>query len=141
MIGLLLGLVLISWFFGRTKGLIGGFGGGLIGAFVLVGMARTAGNGELAALFTPGELASSALTLALLGAAFALIAPYATAVASLGWGAGALLAVVAVLPTNDAAYAISLVLHAMGAACVACLARRCTATGAAKQPPPRIPLG
>ena len=127
MIGLLFGAFLISWILGRSRGLIGGLGGGLIGAFVLAGMARTARNGDLAALYTPGELASSALILALLGAVLAFIVPYATAMASLGWGAGALLAVVATLPTNDAVYALPLVLHAVGAACVVYVARVRTA--------------
>lgn len=123
MIGLLFGAFLLSWALGRSRGIIGGLGGGFIGAFMLAGMARTASNGELAALYTPGELASSALPLVLLGAVLALVAPYATAAASLGWGAGAVLAVVATLPTDDAAYALPLIVHAVGATCVVYVAR------------------
>lgn len=68
MIGLLLGLVLLSWFFGRHRGRIGGLAGGFVGAFVLAGIGRTAGSGELAALYTPAELASATLPVTLLGA-------------------------------------------------------------------------
>ncbi len=88
MIGALVGLLLLSWLFGRTRRLLGGLGGGFIGALVLTGMARTARNGELAALFTPGELASAALVIPAVAALLALIAPYATGIASPGWSAG-----------------------------------------------------
>jgi hypothetical protein len=123
MIGLLLGLVLLSWIFGRSRGLIGGLAGGFVGASVLAGMVRAAASGELAALYTPAELASSILPVTLLGAVMALIAPYAAGVASLAWGAGALLAAIAVSPTGEAAYIVPLVLHAAGAAALVCLAR------------------
>jgi hypothetical protein len=120
MIGLLLGLVLLSWIFGRTEGLIGGLTGGFVGAFVFAGMVRTAASGELAALYTPAELASNVLPVTLAGALMALIAPYTTAVVSLAWAAGAVLAAIAVSGADEAAYIIPLVLHA---ACAASLVR------------------
>ena len=84
MIGLLLGLVLLSWIFGRNRGLIGGLAGGFVGAFVLAGMARTASHGELAAFYTPAELASSVLPVTLAGAVVGLIAPHAAVVVRVG---------------------------------------------------------
>lgn len=123
MIGLLIGLLLVSCLFGRTRALLGSLAGGFLGALVLVGMARTAAIGELPALYSPAELASSVVPVLVVAAVLALVAPYAIEFASFGWGAGALLAAVAAPRTGDAAYMFPLVLHAGGAAIAGWLAR------------------
>jgi len=123
MMSLLVALLVLYLVCGRTRGLLGGLVGGFLGAFVLVGMATTARNGELAALYTPSELASSAVPVAVVAAAFALVAPYATGVAALGWAAGALLAAIAAPRTGDAIYILPLAVHVIAATAVATLAR------------------
>jgi hypothetical protein len=123
MIPLLVVLLLLSWVFGRTEALLGGLVGGFLGALVLTGMASTTGNGELASLYGPVQLASTAIPVAAVAALLALVAPYATGFAALGWGAGALLAAVAAPRTGQAMYILPLAAHALAAATVVCLAR------------------
>jgi hypothetical protein len=55
MIGMLVALMLLSWIFGRTRGLIGGLAGGFVGALVVAGMTAATSNGELAALYSPDD--------------------------------------------------------------------------------------
>ena len=124
MIGMLVGLLLLSWVFGRTRGLVGALAGGFLGALVLAGMVSTAGDGDLVALYSPGRLASTAVPVAVVAALLALIVPYATAFASLGWAVGALLATIAATRTGQAVYVVPLAVHLLGAAAVVCLARR-----------------
>jgi hypothetical protein len=123
MILLLAGLLLLSWVFGRTKGLLEGLAGGFLGALVLTGMASTTGNGELAILYSPAQLASTAVPVAAVAGLLALVAPYATGFASLGWAAGALLAAVAAPRTGQAMYVLPFAVHALAATAVVCLAR------------------
>jgi hypothetical protein len=131
MIGLLVALFLLWCIFGRTRGLLGGLAGGFIGALVLAGMARTAASGDLPALYTPAELASSALLMAVVGTGLALVAPYATAFASLGWGTGALLAGLGLPWGDQGAYALALIVHILVAAGIVSLSRwRAAALGA-----------
>ena len=124
MIGVLVGVLLLSWVCGRTRGLLGGLAGGFLGALVLAGMVSTAGDGDLAALYSPGRLAYTAVPVAVVAAALALVAPYATGFASLGWGGGALLATIAATHTGQAVYVVPLAVHLLAAAVVVCLARR-----------------
>jgi protein involved in polysaccharide export with SLBB domain len=77
MIGMLVALMLLSWIFGRTRGLIGGLAGGFVGALVVAGMTAATSNGELAALYSPGRLAWVAVPAAVVAAVLALVAPYA----------------------------------------------------------------
>lgn len=123
MIGLLAGLIALSWLFRRTRGLLGALAGGFLGALVLTGMASTAGSGELAALYSPDELLVAAFAVAAVAAVLALVTPYATGFACLGWGAGALLAAVAAPRTGQAIYMLPLAAHVTAAAAVVCLAR------------------
>lgn len=142
MIGLLVGLLLLSMVFGRTKGLPGGIVGGFVGALVLVGMARTAHKGELGALYSPAELASAAFPVSVVAAVLALIAPYATGVAALGWAAGAALAALAAPRTGQAIYILPLAVHILAAVAVGSLARwrttaLCPDPGLPDRRPPR----
>lgn len=121
MIGLLVGLLLLSWIFG-TRDLLGGLVGAFIGALVLVGIASTARNAELAVLYSPAELASAAVPVAVVAAVLALVVPYATPFASLGWAAGAVLAAVAAPPTGQAIYVLPLALHVLAALAVGSVA-------------------
>lgn len=123
MIVVLVGLLLLSGICGRTRGLFGGLVGGFLGALVLTGMASTASNGDLASLYSPTELASTAVPAAVVAAVLALVVPYATGIASFGWGAGALLAAVAAFRTGDAIYILPLAVHVVAAAAVVSLAR------------------
>ena len=123
MIGLLVGLLLLSWVFGRSRGLLGGLVGGFLGVLVLTGMASTASDGELAALYSPGQLAVAAASIAVVAAAIALIAPYATGFACVGWGAGALLAAFAAPRTGEVVYILPLATHVLAATAVAGLAK------------------
>lgn len=122
MIGLLIGLLLLSCTFGRTKGLLGGLVGGFLGALVLTGMATTAHRGELAALYSPDQLLAGALSMAAVAAVLALVAPYATSFWSLCWGAGALLAAVAAVRAGQVIYILPLAAHVLAATAVMCLA-------------------
>ena len=122
MIGLLVGLLLLSWVFGPTRGLLGGLVGGSLGTLVLIGMASTASNGELAALYTPLQLASAVVPVAIVAGVLALVVPYATAFASLGWAAGALLGAIAAPATDQAMYLLPFAVHVVAAAAVMCLA-------------------
>lgn len=74
MIGMLVALMLLSWIFGRTRGLIGGLAGGFVGALVVAGMTAATSNGELAALYSPGRLAWVAVPAAVVAAVLALVA-------------------------------------------------------------------
>ena len=123
MIALLVGLLLLSWVLGRTRGLFGGLVGAFIGALVMTGMASTARSAELAALYSPAHLASSAVPVFLVAAVLALVVPNVTAFASLGWGAGALLGLVVAAQTGQAIYVLPFAIHALAAAAVVCLAR------------------
>ena len=124
MIGVVVGVLLLSWVFGRTRGLLGGLAGGFLGALVLTGMISTAGDGELATIYSPGRLASTAVPLAVVAAVLALLAPHATGFASLGWAVGALVSTIAVTRTGQAVYVLPLAVHLLAAAVVVCLARR-----------------
>jgi hypothetical protein len=123
MIGLLVALFLLWCIFGRTRGLLGGLAGGFIGALVLTGMARTAASGDLPALYSPGQLASSALLMATVAAVLALVSPYAIGLAACAWGAGALLATLALPWTDQGMYALACIVHVFAALAVGCLAR------------------
>lgn len=124
MIPLLVGLIFLSWVFGRTRGLLGGLAGGFLGALVLTGMASTTSNGELATLYSPGRLAAAAVPVTAAAAVLALVAPFATGIASLGWAAGALLAAVAASRTGQDMFVLPLAVHVIAASAVVCLARR-----------------
>ena len=124
MIALLVGLFLLSWISGRARGLLGGLVGGFLGALVLTGMATAASRGDLAGMYSPGDLASNAIAVAVVAAPLAAVVPYATGFASMGWGAGALLAAIAAARTGQVAYVVPLAAHLLAAAAVVCLARR-----------------
>lgn len=121
MIGLVVGLILLSWVVGRGRGLLGGLVGGFVGVLVLTGMARTASSGELAALYGPQQLASTAVPVAVVAAVLALVAPYVVGFASLGWAMGAFLAALAAPRTGEAV--LPLAVHILAAGVVVCLAR------------------
>ena len=124
MIGFLVGLLLLFWIFGRTRGVLSGLAGGFLGALVLIGMANTAGNGDLTALYSPGQLLAAAASMAAVAAVLALVIPYATGFACVGWAAGAVLAAVVAPSTGQAIYILPLAAHVLAAAAVVCLARR-----------------
>jgi hypothetical protein len=119
----IVGALLLWLVFGRTRGMLGGLVGGFIAALVLAGMVTTTLAGALAALHSPGRLAYAAAPLTAVAAGLALIVPYATGVAALGWGAGALLAALAATRTGQAAYVLPLAVHVLAAATVAGVAR------------------
>lgn len=121
--GVLVALLVLSWILGRTKGLLGALVGGFVGALALIGMATTASNGDLAALQSPVELASSILPLTVLAAVLALVVPYATGVAALAWAAGALLAAIAAARNGQAIYMLPFTVHVLAAAAVVSVAR------------------
>jgi hypothetical protein len=124
MIGLLVGLLILSGVFSRTRGgLLGGLVGGLLGALVVAGMTSTTSNGELPVLYSPEQLASTAVPVAITAAVLALVMPYAIGFASLGWAVGALLAALAAPRTGQAAYVVPLAVHVVAAGLVMCLAR------------------
>lgn len=120
-------LLLLSWVFGRTRGLLGGLVGAFVGALVVAGMADTASNGDLAALYSPQQLASTAVPLAIVAAVLALVAPFAIGFAAFGWAVGALLAAMAAPRTGQAVYVLPLAVHFVAGAAVVCLARWRTA--------------
>ena len=124
MIAVLVGLLLLSWVLGRTEGLFGGLVGTFIGALVMTGMASTARSAELADLYSPAHLASTAAPVFLVAAVLALVVPYVAAFASLGWGAGALFGLVGAAQTGQAVYVLPFTVHALAAAAVVGLARR-----------------
>ncbi len=66
---------------------------------------------------------STAVPVAVVAAALALVVPYATGFASLGWGAGALLAAIAATRTGQAMYVLPFVVHVLAAVAVVRLAR------------------
>lgn len=123
MIALLVGLLFLSWVFGRTRGLLGRLVGAFLGSLVVAGMASTTRDGDLAALYSPEQLASAVVPLAIIAAVLALVAPYAIGFAALGWAVGALLAAVAAPGTGQAVYVLPLAVHFVSAAAVVCLAR------------------
>lgn len=123
MIGVLVGLLLVSWVVGRSRGLLGGLVGGFVGALVLTGMASTARTGELGALYGPLELASTVLPVTVVAAFLAVVVPNATRVAAFGWAAGALLAALAAPRTGQAPYVLPLAGHVIAAAAIIRLAR------------------
>jgi hypothetical protein len=124
MTGLIVGAALLWLLVGRPRGMVGGAVGGVIAALVLTGMVSTVGNGELADLHRPGQLAAAAVPLGTVAIGLAIVAPYATGVAAAGWATGALLAAVAAPGTGQAAYVLPLAVHVLAAAAVLCLARR-----------------
>lgn len=128
MIGPFVSLVLLSWLFGRTKGLFGALIGGFLGAAVLTGMTSTAGS-ELTELYSPDQLLTAALSMAVVAAVLALIAPYATGFACVGWGAGALLAAVAACRMGAPLYALAFGAHILAAADAAYISKRRAAAG------------
>ncbi|MDP8969948.1 MAG: hypothetical protein M3N52_05545 [Actinomycetota bacterium] len=73
-----------------------------------MGIARTAGDGEFAVLYSPGQLASSAVPVVVVDAVLALVAPYAIRFFSLGWAVGAFLAAMAAPRTGQAEYILPL---------------------------------
>ncbi len=87
-------------------------------------MASTASTGELATLYSPSQLAVSAVPVALVAALLALAAPYATGFACLGWAVGAVLAAFAAPRAGQAMYVLPFAVHVLAASTVVCLARR-----------------
>src|SRR5687768_12279937 len=114
MTAILVGLLLLTCV-RCARGLLGGLVGGFLGGLVLAGMASMAVNGGLAAAYSPIRLASSALCMAAVAAVLALVVPHATGFASLGWGAGALLAAIAAAGNGEAVYVVPLAVHALAA--------------------------
>lgn len=115
MIGMLVALMLLSWIFGRTRGLIGGLAGGFVGALVVAGMTAATSNGELAALYSPGRLAWVAVPAAVVAAVLALVAPYAIGFAAAGWAIGALLAAMTASGADQSVYVLPLAAHGVAA--------------------------
>jgi hypothetical protein len=105
------------------QGLLGGLVGGFVGCLVVTGLAGTTSNGELPALYSPEQLDSTAVPVAVVAAVLALVSPYAIGFASLGWAVGAVLAAVAAPRTGQAVYVLPLAAHVLAAALVVCLAR------------------
>ena len=118
MIGVLVGLLILSWFSGRSRGLLGG----LVGALVLTGMASTAHSGELATVYSPLRLASAVLPVTAVAVLLAVVVPNATRVAAFGWAAGSLLAALAAPRTGQATYLLPLALHVIAAGAIVRLA-------------------
>ena len=116
-------LLAVSWIVGPTRGVVSGFLGGFVGAAAAAGMARMATSGELTAYYTPATLAKGAVTLVIVATVLALVVPYATGFAALGWGVGAILAAIAVPRTSQAVYLLPLALHLMAALVVLRVAR------------------
>lgn len=146
MSGLILVILILLWPCGRMRGVVGGLAGGFLGALVMVGMARTVTSGEIADLYSPLQLVSAVGPVTLVGGLLALVAPYATGVAALGWATGALLAALAAPRTGQAAYILPFTIHALAAAAVTRLAMwsartshpstASTAAGSARNPKP-----
>jgi hypothetical protein len=122
MISLLVGVLVLSWLVGRTKGLLGGLAGGFVGALVAAGMATTTSSGDLAALYSPAQLASAAVPVAIVAAVLVLVAPYAVGFAALGWAVGALLAALTAVRAGQVLYALPLTVHVLTAGLVVWLA-------------------
>ena len=116
-------VLIVTWIVGPTRGVVGGLIGGFLGAAIAAGMARMAANGDLAVYYTPTTLAKAAVTLGLAAALLALIVPYVTAFAALGWGIGAVLAAIAALQTGPTSYLLPLALHLAAAVLVLHVAR------------------
>lgn len=127
MIGMLVALMLLSWIFGRTRGLIGGLAGGFVGALVVAGMTAATSNGELAALYSPGRLAWVAVPAAVVAAVLALVAPYAIGFAAAGWAIGALLAAMTASGADQSVYSRWLPTASL-------LAPSCSSRDGARQP-------
>ena len=116
-------LLIVSWIVGPTRGVVGGLIGGFVGAAVAAGMARMAASGVLAVYYTPATLARGALTLGIVAAVLALVAPYATGFAALGWAGGAILAAIAAPRTGQIVYLLPLAVHLVAAVLILCVAR------------------
>ena len=123
MIGMLVALMLLSWIFGRTRGLIGGLAGGFVGALVVAGMTAATSNGELSALYSPGRLAWVAVPAAVVAAVLALVAPYAIGFAAAGWAIGALLAAMTASGADQSVYVLPLAAHGVAAGAIVLIAR------------------
>ena len=123
MASIIVTVLIVSWIVGPTRGVLGGLLGGFIGAAVAAGMARMAASGELAIYYTPATLAKAAVTIGILAAVLALIVPYATGFAALGWGIGAVLAAIAAPRTGPTIYLLPLAVHLVAAVLVLHAAR------------------
>ena len=120
----LVGVLILSGIFGRSKGVVGGLVGGFIGAFVAAGMAGAADSGDIVDLYSPAEVAASVLPVVAVAAVLAFAAPYVIGFASLGWGVGAFITVIATARSGWIAYVGAFTLHLLVAAFLVWLARR-----------------
>ena len=123
MASIIVTVLIVSWIVGPTRGVVGGLIGGFVGAAVAAGMARMGASGELAVHYTPVTLARGAFTLGLVAAVLALVVPYATGFAALGWGVGAILAAIAAPRTGQVVYLLPLVAHLVVAVLILRVAR------------------
>ena len=121
---MIIGLLLLIWMLGSTRGLLGTAVGGFIGALAAAGIVTATTQAELASLHTPVELAGGVVPLGLVALVLAVALPYATATVALAWTAGALLAAVAAPGTGQTVYIGPLLLHAIVAAAIARVAIR-----------------
>ena len=123
MVSIIVTILIVSLIVGPTRGVVGGLIGGFLGAAVAAGMARMAASGDLAIYYTPATLARAAVTIGILAGILALVIPYATGFAALGWGIGAVLAAIAVLETGQVGYFMPLAMHLVVAVLVLRVAR------------------
>ena len=123
MASIVVAILIVSWIVGPTRGLVGGLIGGFLGAAAATGMARMVAGGELALYYTPATLAKAAVTLGIVATVLALVVPYVTGFAALGWGIGVLLAGIAAVRTGQVVYLVPLTLHLVAAILVLRVAR------------------
>lgn len=123
MASIIVTILIVSWIVGPTRGLAGGLLGGFLGAAIAAGMARMAASGELAVYYTPATMARAGVVLGTVAAVLALIVPYATGFAAIGWAAGAILGATASARTGQFAYVLPLALHLAVAVLVLRVAR------------------
>ena len=123
MVSIIVTVLIVSLIVGPTRGVVGGLIGALLGAAVAAGMARMAASGDLAIYYTPATLARAAVSIGILAGILALIIPYATGFAALGWGIGAVLAAIAAPRTGPTIYLLPLAVHLVAAVLVLHVAR------------------
>ena len=107
-----------------TRGLLGTLVGAFIGTLAAAGIVTATTSGELANLYSPWELATGLVPLALVALVLACVAPYATGAIAVAWAIGSVLAAIAAPRTGQAIYVAPLLLNALIAAAVVRMALR-----------------
>lgn len=100
------------------RGLLGTLVGAFIGTLAAAGIVTATTSGELANLYSPWELVTGLVPLALVALVLACVAPYATGAIAMAWAIGSVLAVIAAPRTGQAIYVAPLVLNALVAGTV-----------------------